>query len=130
MEAAGAARPVQLGRDHGRMFATWTFCRAQPLDGAAFRETIAALPPAVVRAKGIVRLVEAPSCRFVLQLVGRRWSLEPDGVDDLLQGRSTIVCIGPAGELDAAHLETLFARVGPAIEPAVVAALLHREERP
>ena len=93
------------------------------------RETIAALPPAVVRAKGIVRLTEAPSHRFVLQLVGRRWSLESDGVDDLLQGHSTIVCIGPAGELDAARLEALFARVGPAIDPAV-AAMLQREESP
>ena len=83
----------------------------------------------MVRAKGIVRLTEAPSHRFVLQLAGRRWSLEPDGVDDLLQSRSTVVCIGPAGELDTAHLEALFARVGPAIDP-VVAALLDREERP
>jgi G3E family GTPase len=93
------------------------------------RETIAALPTAVVRAKGIVRLREAPSHRFVLQLVGRRWSLEPDGVDDVLLGRSTVVCIGPAGELDTARLETLFAHVGPTIDPAV-AVLLQREERP
>jgi G3E family GTPase len=129
MEAVAAARPAPSGRDHGQMFATWTFSRAQPLDGAALRETIAALPPAVVRAKGIVRLTDAPSHRFVLQLVGRRWSLEPDDVDDSLQGRSTVVCIGRADELDAAHLETLFARVGPTIDPAV-AALLQREERP
>jgi len=128
-EAAATLRPAPSGRDHGQMFATWTFSRAQPLDGAALRETIAALPPAVLRAKGIVRLLEAPSHRFVLQLVGRRWSLEPHGVDDLLQGRSTIVCIGPADALDATRLETLFARVGPAIGPAV-AALLQREERP
>jgi G3E family GTPase len=129
MEPATAARPAPSGRDHGQMFATWTFSRTQPLDGAALRETIAALPTAVVRAKGIVRLREAPSHRFVLQLVGRRWSLEPDGVDDVLLGRSTVVCIGPAGELDTARLETLFAHVGPTIDPAV-AVLLQREERP
>jgi G3E family GTPase len=133
MDAATAARPVPPGVDHGQMFATWTFSRPQPLDGAALREAIAALPPGVVRAKGIVRLIEAPAHRFVLQLAGRRWSLEPDDVDGAMDGlpsgRSTIVCIGPAGELDVPRLETLFARVGPAIDPAV-AALLQREERP
>lgn len=126
-EASTAARPVQPGRDHAQMFATWSFSRVQPLDGAALREAIAALPPAVVRAKGIVSLTEAPSDRFVLQLVGRRWSLESDGADDLLQGHSSVVCIGLAGELDTAHLESLFARVL-AIDPAV-AALLHRKGR-
>ena len=69
---------------------------ALPLDGAALRRALAALPPAVLRAKGIVSLAEAPGRRFVLQLVGRRWSLEPkDSVrGSALAGPSEIVSIG------------------------------------
>jgi G3E family GTPase len=118
--------------DHRQMFATWSFGREQPLDGAALRAAIAALPPAVIRAKGIVRLAEAPSRRFVLQLVGRRWSLEPEesGAGSVEPARSVIVCIGPADQLDPACLEMIFARVAPAAVPPAVAALLQREDGP
>lgn len=63
--------------DHARLFATWSFSADRPLDGCALRAAIAALPAAVIRAKGIVRLIEAPDRRYALQLAGRRWSLEP-----------------------------------------------------
>ena len=114
------------------MFATWSFGREQPLDSAALRAAIGALPPAVIRAKGIVRLAEAPGRRFVLQLVGRRWSLEPKDIDADRAGlgRSVVVCIGPADELDPAGLEALFATVGSAIVPSTIAALLQPEGRP
>jgi G3E family GTPase len=130
---APAHRMPARGGDHRQTFAAWTFSRERPLDGAALRATIVSLPPAVLRAKGIVRLAEEPGRPFVLQLVGRRWSLEPmdiDGSHDgLLPVRSAIVCIGPVAQLDPAHLETLFARVAPAIVPPAIAALLQREDR-
>jgi G3E family GTPase len=129
-------RRMAAGGDdyHRQTFAAWTFSRERPLDGAALRATIASMPPAVLRAKGIVRLAEEPGRRFVLQLVGRRWSLErldiEDSRDGLPSGRSAIVCIGLAGQLDPARLEALFARVAPAIVPPAVAALLQRQDRP
>lgn len=134
-QRAALARRMGAGGDnHRQTFAAWTFSRGRPLDGVALRATIASLPPAVLRAKGIVRLAEEPGRRFVLQLVGRRWSLErmdiDGGYDGLPSARSTIVCIGPAGQLDPARLEALFARVASAIVPPAIAALLQREDRP
>ena len=112
---------------HDSLFAAWRFASALPLDGAALRRALAALPPAVLRAKGIVSLAEAPGRRFVLQLVGRRWSLEPqDGVGgSALSGPGEIVFIGLAAELDTDQLQSLFA---PALPPGV-AALLRQENR-
>jgi G3E family GTPase len=85
----------------------------------------------VWRAKGIVRLAEAPGRRFVLQVVGRRWTLEPAEIDDhsLQANRSEIIVIGLAGQLDPAGLEALFAPAMPAGIPAAVAAVLKSEDR-
>ena len=53
-------------------------CRAgDPLDRAALVTALDALPGVVVRFKGVVRLREHPDRPYVLQGVGRRWSLEP-----------------------------------------------------
>ena len=108
---AALCRP-RADDEHARQFTTWSFVRRQMLDGDVLRRAIAALPAAVVRAKGIVWLAEAPERRFVLQLVGRRWSLEPEagGVrHDLVSDPSVIVCIGLAEQLEPEELETLFA---------------------
>ena len=119
--SARPTAPEHSHENHARLFATWSFCADRPLDGCALRAAIAALPTAVIRAKGIVRLIDAPDRRYVLQLVGRRWSLEPqphgaERADDEQgngepSGRSAIVCMGLAGQLDPARLDTLFAVV-------------------
>jgi G3E family GTPase len=100
--------------EHARQFATWNFVDDRPLDGASLRATITALPTTVIRAKGIVTLAGVPSKRCVLQLVGRRWSLEPappdaDPLSTVPSGQSIIVCIGVAGQLDPRSLDALFA---------------------
>ncbi len=118
--------------EHARQFATWSFVRRQMLDGGALRAAIAALPPAVVRAKGVVRLSEAPERRFVLQLVGRRWSLEPEAGearDDWASDPSVIVCIGLADQLEPEGLEALFAATPTGHVPQAARALLRREGR-
>jgi G3E family GTPase len=116
---------------HDSQFAAWRLASALPLDGAALRRALAALPPAVLRAKGIVRLIEAPGRRFVLQLVGRRWSLEPEvrSNTSAFADRSEIVAIGLVGQLDVDELEALFAPTLPASLPGAVAALLRPEDR-
>ncbi|MPZ30749.1 MAG: GTP-binding protein [Rhodospirillales bacterium] len=116
---------------HDSLFAAWRLASALPLDGAALRRALAALPPAVLRAKGIVSLAEAPGRRFVLQLVGRRWSLEPEVRSDgsALAGPSEVVAIGLAGQLDMDQLEALFAPTLPAGLPRAVAVLLRQEDR-
>lgn len=116
---------------HDSLFISWHLGSALPLDGVALRSTLNALPPAVLRAKGIVRLAEAPGRRFVLQLVGRRWSLEPEAQREELAfaSRSEIVVIGLAGQLDPEAMQALFAPVLPVcVEPAVE-ALFRSETR-
>jgi G3E family GTPase len=108
----------RYGDDHADRFATWSFAEDRPLDGHALRAALAALPPSVLRAKGIVTLAEAPDERFVLQLVGRRHSLLPQPTV-VPAGGSVIVCIGLAGELDPRALDALFAADGLSCCPPV-----------
>ncbi len=126
---AALSRPQPDG-EHARQFATWSFVRSQLLDGDALRMAIATLPTAVVRAKGIVRLAEAPERRFVLQLVGRRWSLDPEPGetrDALVSDASVIVCIGLADQLEPEGLEALFAPTPIVDVPQTVRTLLQGE---
>jgi G3E family GTPase len=90
----------------------------------ALRAAIAALPSTILRAKGIVSLAEAPDARFVLQLVGRRWSLEAQPGQVTPFALSEIVCIGLAEQLDPARLEVLFAPVTPGIARPALRALM------
>jgi G3E family GTPase len=97
--------------EHAKQFTTWSFSDDRPLDGAALRAAIGALPRAVIRAKGIVRLAEDPSQWFVLQLVGRRWSLQPAPPLDQQPRSSDIIFIGLSGQMDPRDLAALFAGV-------------------
>ena len=57
-----------------------------------------ALPPGVVRAKGILNLVDEPSHQVILQAVGKRWELErgaPWGAD-ARQSRLVLIAVGKA----------------------------------
>ena len=84
-------------------------CRTrEPFDRARLGAALDALPGAVLRFKGIVRLRDQPGRPYVLQGVGRRWSLEPApprapemlGVD-----RDSVIDLigsGPAGPIESA----------------------------
>jgi len=115
--------------EHNALFTPWRFTSALPIDGPALRRALAMLPTTVLRAKGIVSLIEAPGRRFVLQLVGRRWSLEPEADGSVLPGPSEIVVIGLAGQLDTDELATLFTSTLPARVPFAIADLLRPESR-
>jgi G3E family GTPase len=96
--------------DHGAQYVSASVAFDRPMAGAELRAAIAAWPPAVLRAKGIVQLAEDPLRRYVLQLVGRRWSLTPDRLWGEDTPRSEFVVIGLAGELDGAALLEALAR--------------------
>jgi G3E family GTPase len=85
-------------------YASWSVSLDAPLDEPAFRAAIAAWPPAVLRAKGIVHLRQSPAHRHIFQLVGKRWSLTPDRLWGADPHRTDIVMIGLAGQLDGASL--------------------------
>lgn len=124
------SRPAPDAR-HARLFATWTFASRRLLDEAALRRAIGALPASVVRAKGIVTLAGESGRRFVFQLAGRRWTLEPEvgTTSPALPERSVIVFIGLAERLKPAHLEMLFAGTVSMAMPPAVGALLRPEGR-
>ena len=84
-------------------------CRTrEPFDRTRLGAALDALPGAVARFKGIVRLRDRPGRPYVLQGVGRRWSLEPApphapealGVDR--DSVIDLIGVGPAGPIESA----------------------------
>ena len=82
-----------------------------PLAGAGLVEAIAELPDGIVRAKGFLHLREDAASRYVLQLVGRRYSIEPDRPWGDEEPASRLVVIGLPGSVDAAALDATMARL-------------------
>jgi G3E family GTPase len=93
-------------------FATWSFGGDAPLSGAGLVEAIAAFPEGIVRAKGFLHLREDPASRYLLQLVGRRYTIQPDRPWGDEPPASRIVVIGLPGSVDAAALDATLARLG------------------
>ena len=84
-------------------------CRANdPLDRSALATALDALPDTVMRFKGVVRLREHPERPYLLQGVGRRWTLEPApphlpailGIGD--GSAIDLIAVGPAGPIERA----------------------------
>jgi len=116
------ARPEREPRDHAHAghehadhnhpsFETWSWQGEAAIHGAGLVEALKELPAGIVRAKGLLHLREDPASRFVLQVVGRRFSVLPDRPwrDDT--PASQLVVIGLPGSVDkrwlAAKLERL-----------------------
>ena len=100
------------GHDHGDTFATRTLSSAQPISERSLRGALAALPDAVLRAKGLVRFDGAPRRVQLVQAVGRRWSISPAPAQAATDA-STLVIIGPAEALARADLSALEAAFAP-----------------
>lgn len=96
------------GHDHGDEFQSWSWTSAAPLDRAAFRNAVRRLPPALLRMKGVLAFADRPGERTVLQMVGKRHSL--DAVPGPAPAESRLVAIARAGELDAEALDALLGR--------------------
>lgn len=100
------------GHDHGAAFQTWSWSGERPISGAGLVEELQALPDGIVRAKGLLRLREDDAHRYVLQVVGRRFSIQADrpwGEDE--ERASQLVVIGLPGAVDAARLTATLARL-------------------
>ena len=97
--------------DHGRHdhaphpdFETWSWSGAAPLSGTGLVAALEALPEGIVRAKGLLHLIEDPQRRYVLQLVGRRYSIEAERPWGEGSPASQLVVIGLPGSVEAAGL--------------------------
>lgn len=77
--------------DHAARFVSTTLTTTYPLQRPALEAALNALPAHVLRAKGLVFL-EGEAAPRVLQLCGKRWSLEPPGPAQNSQ-RSRVVFI-------------------------------------
>ena len=111
----GAAPTSRLAADTpGHGFRTWHWADPPPLDGGALRRVLAALPPSVLRAKGLC-LVGPGAEPHLLQLAGARWTLTPWAGPVAEPG---LVLIGTPDLPSAATLAALFeatAWVAPAL---------------
>jgi G3E family GTPase len=93
------------GHDHGDdhhhpSFESWSWRGKEAIRGAGLVEALKELPDGIVRAKGLLHLREDPSSRYVLQVVGRRFSVTADRpwADDT--PGSKLVVIALPGSLD------------------------------
>ena len=88
-------------------FDSWSFQSDAPLRRIDVDAFLAALPPGVVRAKGILRLADDTTHSYLLQKVGRRTSLLPlNAVRAEDPADTRLVVIGVPGSIDG----DLFAR--------------------
>ncbi len=101
------------GHDHPphHDFETWSWSGADPLSGAGLVEALKGLPDGVVRGKGLLHLREDPAHRYVLQLVGRRYSIEADRPWADAAPASQVVVIGVRGSVDATALTATMLRL-------------------
>ena len=109
--------PVKHLQAHA--FTTWHWTNDRPLSLAGLRSVLGTLPAGVYRAKGIICFEELPVYRYVLQMVGRRYTLNEIGPWGSEIPRSEIVLIGARGEIDAEALQHAFdASIGTGDETA------------
>ena len=108
------ARPAQHDHDHDHHhdhphYETWSWAGDAPIGGHGFVDALQALPDGIVRAKGLLHLREDPATRYLLQLVGRRYSIEAHGPWGDEPPRSRLVVIGLPGSVDDAALDATMA---------------------
>ena len=94
--------------EHADRFARWSFVSERPFDRERLRATIESLPPSVLRAKGVLYLNGDRAHSFILQLVGRRWTLEAGNLSGEEDRLSRLVVIGPTESLDRSRLTDAF----------------------
>ena len=105
--SGSVARACAPDAGHAAAFGSWSGNTKALLDAHKLRAMLEALPAGVLRAKGVLRLSDAPDRRTVFQRVGKRWSFVADehpGAPEV----SSLVVIGPANAIDATELSRRF----------------------
>lgn len=88
---------------HG--FATWSTTVPGALSFKALVQALKALPPGILRVKGLLHVAERPGDRLALNVVGRRIHVETVGTFGEATPSSRLVLIGEAGSVDPEALE-------------------------
>lgn len=85
-------------------FASWSYRSERPLSRVALWNALAALPPTVIRAKGIVAMGDAPETQTIVQMVGRRIQVRRGAAWGETPRESRLVAIGSPDALSDAEL--------------------------
>lgn len=103
---ADHAGPAQPDDDdlHAVAFTQVSFASGAPFDRAALTRALGALPPGVARGKGVLYLADAPDRRVILQLVGKRWELQPGEPWAGAEPASRLVFIAPRGQMEGPEI--------------------------
>ncbi len=111
----GATPAAHAGHHHHAHehpeYESWSWEGEASLHGTGLVEAIAALPDGILRGKGFLHLREDPGNRYLLQLVGRRYTVRCDQPWDGATPGSRLVLIGLPGSVDAARLDATLARL-------------------
>jgi G3E family GTPase len=99
---------ITPARDHGAIFDTWNWSSDQPLSLKALRQTLAALPTEIYRAKGVCNIAEVPGQRCIMHLVGNRCEINPAEKWQGTAPFSQVIVIGKRGAIDAEAFQTAF----------------------
>ena len=94
--------------DHSLVFNTWSWTSDEPLLLNSVRAMVDQLPTTIFRCKGILNLTDFPDRRAVLQVVGRRASLQLGDPWGASKPTSQIVVIASQGGLDTHTLKEHF----------------------
>ena len=81
-----------------------------PIDRPVIERCLSALPSGVLRIKGFLRLSDSPNCLQALQVVGRRWRLNP--VENEVSSEGQLVVIGLVGAMEKNLVQAHFAPAG------------------
>jgi G3E family GTPase len=85
-------------------FASWSYTTTQLLSREQLWNALAALPPTVIRAKGIVALGDSPETQTIVQMVGRRIQVRRGAAWGEIPPESRLVVIGSPEALTDAEL--------------------------
>jgi G3E family GTPase len=91
----------------------WSMTTRGLVDRAALLAALGALPASVLRAKGILRLTDAPLQRGVVHMVGQRIDVRSDAPWGIAELRSDLVLLGTPDMPADAELDRLFAAAYP-----------------
>lgn len=100
--------------DHSEGFESCALQSSTPLDSALLHKFLESLPSSLLRAKGVLWLVQDPQHRQIFQRVGRRWSIAPEDSWGLEHPASSLVLIAPKGSLDRPELQRRFSALASA----------------
>jgi G3E family GTPase len=97
---------------HGDEYVSWSYRHDGPIEEQRLRQVIEGFDAGVLRGKGIVALTSNPLQRCAFQLVGRRWTLIPNGSWGTAPLRTELAFIALAGTPDPSPLFTQLASRG------------------